>query len=539
MGRSRTSSKLNLLNFQKKYSSPLWLGLALDLLHFFTTDLRTAASYHPDFVHSHYSHQSEYKQIIQILVNSYLLIEDQKDKFKPFIRLAHDALGPVVLNKHDKRAYPSQQAYFITRSKSSGFSEQDTDLALTTQPYIRKLDADLWKAIKKDRDQHEESRIKVRQDKAFIFGRLQNEFESQMIKMDFSAGLESFKAAFRHDPTEAANLVLPLDETLFFAAATRNMDLAHQTLEALREVHPQQSKIISALDVCTTNASKFSSYLADFFFEDEYYEDLNHRFYPKMVGIAGGEYTMGASKYDDDVAHEVAVNAFKMATTPVTVRQWALFCTNNPSYELRQHASYWGLDANHPVVNMSWYNAIEYLNWLSTTLGRSPAYEIDKSKKDGNNLNQQDASKWIVQRIVGSNGFRLPQEEEWEFAAKGGKIGLKDNFQFSGGDDLLKLGWYKDNSFAQTQKVMNLDPNQLGLYDMSGNVWEWCFDWYENYIINNNNKLKTHETPHKGQTRVLRGGSWFNNQFNCHVAARLRNDPFSRYYSVGFRVAQD
>ena len=140
-------------------------------------------------------------------------------------------------------------------------------------------------------------------------------------------------------------------------------------------------------------------------------------------------------------------------------------------------------------------------------------------------LNQQTGKK-----------FRLPTEAEWEFAAKGGN--QSKGYTYSGSNDLEKVAWYGKNSEGKTHEVGGKQANELGLYDMSGNVWEWCQDGYDKSYYEN-----SPETNPKGvessASRVLRGGSWgFNDASYCRVAFRNGNSPASRYGSYGLRLAQ-
>jgi formylglycine-generating enzyme required for sulfatase activity len=156
----------------------------------------------------------------------------------------------------------------------------------------------------------------------------------------------------------------------------------------------------------------------------------------------------------------------------------------------------------HPVVEVSWYGARAYAAWLSEQTGQS---------------------------------YRLPTEAEWEYAARGGEAGAKDEFLYSGSNTIDEVAWYSGNSGSRRHEVGQKQPNQLGLYDMSGNVWEWVQDWYGDYP---SEAQVNPEGPNSGSYRVQRGGCWFNYPGNCRAADRGYNGPTSRGNNLGFRLAR-
>ena len=167
---------------------------------------------------------------------------------------------------------------------------------------------------------------------------------------------------------------------------------------------------------------------------------------------------------------------------------------------------------------ISWYDAVEYCNWLSKKERLTPAYNI--SGKD-------------VTWNRSANGYRLPTEGEWEYAARGGNKGM--GYIFAGSNDVDEVGWYYDNSGGKTHPVGWKKPNELGIYDMSGNVGEWVWDWYGSYSYTS----QTDPTgPYSGSDRVGRGGSWNNNADNLRSANRNNNDPSNSNNNLGFRLVR-
>ncbi len=146
-----------------------------------------------------------------------------------------------------------------------------------------------------------------------------------------------------------------------------------------------------------------------------------------------------------------------------------------------------------------------------------------------NDLTESSRSKGHV--------YRVPSEVEWEYAARGGKYHA-EGYKYAGSDRLKDVGWFDENSGNETKPVGLKKPNQLGLYDMSGNVWEWCEDdWHRNYEGAPKNGLAWDDSPKWGSYRVLRGGSWFGGARHCRVANRNNHEPDYRNDFLGFRLA--
>jgi len=245
---------------------------------------------------------------------------------------------------------------------------------------------------------------------------------------------------------------------------------------------------------------------------------------PGMVLVEGGSFMMGSNDGFDleKPVHQVTVSSFYIGKYEVTQKEWWEVMSSNPSH-------FNGED--HRVENVSWYDAIDYCNQRSICEGLEPCYMIDKSKKDSNNTFADDELKWSVTVNWGANGYRLPTEAEWEFAASGGD--KSKGYTFSGSNDIGSVAWCGDNSGNTTHPVGSKSANELGIYDTSGNVWEWCWDWHGKYSNDNSTNTKG---AGKGSLRVLRGGSWINND-GCRVVNRGGGDPDRRYAYCGFRVS--
>lgn len=258
------------------------------------------------------------------------------------------------------------------------------------------------------------------------------------------------------------------------------------------------------------------------------FETYWERYYPFMVEVDGGTFMMGD---DGETQHEATVSDFFIAKYETTWWQYHLFCiATRHEYE----SPGWGRDGNNPAVNINWYDAVSYANWVSKKQGLQMVYTIDSNQKDPNNKSDYDDLKWLISINSNTNGYRLPTEAEWEYAAKGGPF--KEQFVYSGSNALDSVGWYSRNSNSRTQGVGRLEANALGLYDMTGNVWEWCWDWYAAYP---EDSLTDYAGPDAGSRRVLRGGSWGVVDDDARVSYRnVYVDPVSRYNYYGFRLSR-
>ena len=239
-----------------------------------------------------------------------------------------------------------------------------------------------------------------------------------------------------------------------------------------------------------------------------------------MVRIEGGTFQMGSNNGRDDgkPVHTVTVISFYMGKYEVTRKEWAAVL-GDPSHVKGD---------NLQVEHVGWYNAIEYCNSLSEKEGLTPAYTIDKNRKDWNNRNENDTMKWVVVRNLNANGYRLPTEAEWEYAARGGN-GSPGNFTYAGSNNIDEVAWYSRNSIGSTQEVGAKKPNGLGLYDMSGNVGEWCWDWYDKDYY----KYSPQTDPMgatRGSSRVRRGGAWADSAEKARSAERDAYVPFDYWF---------
>ncbi|PEZ63882.1 cytoplasmic protein [Bacillus anthracis] len=221
--------------------------------------------------------------------------------------------------------------------------------------------------------------------------------------------------------------------------------------------------------------------------------DLIQRIDSLMVNIPKGEVVLR----DDRIKKEwqVQIKPFLLAKYVVTMELYdAIINSTCNDYK----------NSNKPVVNISWHDAITFCNSLSKTAGLTEFYSIqDDGKKVSCNLH--------------SNGYRLPSEAEWQYACKAGAPGYTYG-------ELQKIAWYNENSNGQIQDVGKKEPNAWDLYDMLGNVWEWCYDLYDEKVY--------------GSYRIFRGGSWAEEARGCGATCRRRSHPTFHIDDLGFRLAR-
>ncbi|MEM6630390.1 MAG: SUMF1/EgtB/PvdO family nonheme iron enzyme [Bacteroidota bacterium] len=255
----------------------------------------------------------------------------------------------------------------------------------------------------------------------------------------------------------------------------------------------------------------------------------------QMVPLSTATYYMGnegwGSRKNERPLHEVSIEAFEIAPYEVTQQMWVqvMELDSVPSCQ------------DCPASNLTWYQAINFCNRLSMRHGFRPAYIID-STQNQEQPNPTTTGAPSVYRDSTADGYRLPTEAEWEYAARGG--GRSRGYTFSGGNELDSLGWFKANTEAHLSHL-EMSPvmvgkkqgNELQLFDMSGNVWEWCEDIYSLYP-GNGDKGKGDIIPLSSSPRVLRGGAFSSGAYYCRIPTRLGRAPQKADVSWGFRLAR-
>ncbi len=254
-----------------------------------------------------------------------------------------------------------------------------------------------------------------------------------------------------------------------------------------------------------------------------------------MVPVGPGTFRMGSEDEDaykdESPVHPVIIGySFYIGCHPVTQELWqAVMAGENP-------ANFKG--RRRPVEQVSWYDAAVFCNALNEQCGYAPPYFADPVCKQPYGQTPSGyalPNEGPVYRDPAASGYRLPSEAEWEYAARGGPAG--GSTRYAGGDVPDEVGWYFENSHGETKPVGLKLPNLLGLYDMSGNVWEWCEDqWHDTYNGAPDDGSAWVEPGKQGYNRVQRGGCWINNAQFCRSSFRYYFTPADRLTYIGFRL---
>ncbi len=262
----------------------------------------------------------------------------------------------------------------------------------------------------------------------------------------------------------------------------------------------------------------------------------------EMVYVEGGTFLMGCDDsrdnlnggcaYGEKPAHKVSLRSFYLGKYEITQGEWIAVMGSNPS-------SFSGCGNICPVERVSWYDVLVFCNKLSLQNNRTPVYKINRNTDPqlwGPVPTQSPNTTWDgVQMDLAVNGYRLPTEAEWEYTARGGQSSL--DYPYPGSNNADEVGWNGENpnTIGKTHPQGQLKPNELGIYDMSGNVWEWCWDWFEYNFYQPEQCNPTNKQG--GDVRVLRGGGWGDPWGGCRSAVRDDRTPNDRYRFLGLRLA--
>lgn len=240
---------------------------------------------------------------------------------------------------------------------------------------------------------------------------------------------------------------------------------------------------------------------------------------PKMIMVPGNVFMMGSG----DFSHSVTLSSFSISETPVTQKQFKFVMGRNPSKLLGE---------NRPVESVTWCEAVIFCNRLSGMHGLTPCYSLGRDIELTSFTSDSLAWKRVTCNYE-ADGYRLPTEAEWEYAARGGAA--KAPSAYAGSENIAEVAWYGENSDVRTHDVSCKKPNALGLYDMCGNVSEWCWDFLDTLPVAS--QTDPHG-PHLGTMRIKRGGSWLDDAQQCTVFYRSGSAPAGKSSNLGFRVCK-
>ncbi|MDH5400524.1 MAG: formylglycine-generating enzyme family protein [Cyclobacteriaceae bacterium] len=251
---------------------------------------------------------------------------------------------------------------------------------------------------------------------------------------------------------------------------------------------------------------------------------------PEVVLVQGSTFTMGCTdeqasdcEGDEKPAHRVTLSSFYIGKYEVTVNEYYDYAQSTGIDMPVEPGWDWTAGGgDYPIVNVNWFDAARYCNWLSKKEGLTQVYSFSGI----------DGSRIAISHSA--NGYRLPTEAEWEYAARGGA--KSRGYKYSGSNEINKVAWYDDNTFSPKAYGTRL-PNELDLYDMNGNVSEWCQDWYSDTYYDMSPSTDP-KGPERGDRRVLRGGGWYGLAELLRVTNRDDISPGGRGISGGFRVAR-
>lgn len=510
-------------------------GLVIGLLHRFVTPRGTAGSDRTEDLIDAYLHIESFTGLLQALEDAYLLIALPNGEG---YRLAHDSLAPIVKDKYQSSDLPGQRAYRIIETKDRdhargydlAFSEVDLEIVRAGQQGMPAIRPALL-----DRIEQEEARYRAEREKNF---RLAFESAEKAVEhLDYDKALNDLQLAAGHGVH--SDEVLRLARELPFPLALMGKEEAWRKAADL--IHGRSGEKPSPLWQKNLNARDF---LHDLAAQDApLWQAMQQRHFPSLLPIAGGTYRMGSEEgYEDEKpVHTVTVDDFLLADTPVTCWQYGLFCLLTTGRDVPNDSGFGRGD--RPVININWLDAAAYCNWLSEREGLEKVYADE--------IDDDDLAADYTR-----NGYRLPTEAEWEYAAGGG---AENRTRFGNGKEVAdpeEMNFHAEHPYNEkyypnlyvkgksrgaTTPVRMFAPNALGLHDMSGNVYEWCQDWWsegDNHYYKQSEGAHNPPGPESGSSRVVRGGSWYVNASNCRVSFRNRYHPVDRNILIGFRVSR-
>lgn len=359
------------------------------------------------------------------------------------------------------------------------------------------------------------------------------EANSRILHLDYYGAFEKLKNAPRYEPLDDSVALLLLEVAYFryHSGDTAGMHDPFNRAAVLLQKGP-----LDASEAFESACVRLDSSHAAF---------LELRYFPLVRPLPGGGFRMGRDSTLDAEGkpaelpqHDVRVSAFGLAQAETTFWQWNLYVAAKKR-KIEKYSPEWGLFGDNPAVNLDWVDACEYANWLSERAGEKPFYRIDSVGSPAD---------WQIHLLPDGTGYRLPTGAEWEYAARVGSV--TPYYRYAGGNNIDSIGWYSGNNLVRgiprshpvMEKKPVVFPNGTALYDLTGNVWEWCWDAFqENYY--QQLLLSVAQDP-KGpeawnSDRTMRGGSWNNQPKHCSVSYRWKYSAIKWGGVIGCRMARN
>jgi formylglycine-generating enzyme required for sulfatase activity len=479
--------------------------------------------------------------LLELLVNSRLL------RAEPFLRggytyeLAHDRLvAPVLRAKEERLALEKEQAEAAARQETQKkLAEEQRKRKQANRIAIGGITLAVIALISLVA-----TLITLRnleQATASVVRANLKEAADEILDLDYRAAMQKIGEAAKLGAAKK-EVALAMLEVAFWYTEIGEFKRATKIVRHALRLAPSQSTQILLRKMPGQKSTEVHELLRQTIrtFDPNCYKKCWDRYYPEMMAIRGGSFMMGCVEKGDSSCgedelpvHKVTLRDFVMAKTETTVWQWHLYCEINGQDIADFKVATWEKAGDNPVVNVNWVDAVQYANWLSERDKITPAYKMIEEK--GVDVFGDTIRVTSALRNGPAKGYALPTEAEWEYAAKGGQY--HSPFVYSGSNNPDSIAWHYGNSEGRTRSCTAKSPNRLGLYGMSGNAWEWCWDWDgEDYYSNSsqNNPLG----PNTGDSRILRGGSWDYFPNYCRASNRIRYFPDYRLADIGFRLAR-
>ena len=431
-------------------------------------------------------------------------------------------LSPKLLHQMDPYVEelglePIEQDY-IAQSKAHWVSRRRRTRVLTTSIIAVLSVLTLWAVLNAQRATKALSNLSQATDQ--IFENLLVDFEDQVLQLNYESAQAKLLDAISLNkaPERTAKHLM---ELVFYYGESKQYDKALALLETLNRLYSSSGRSLSFSGADTLAVLR--AHLASL--DKDTYQKCKRRYFPEMVNIKGGTYSMGCDstvfpRCQANDLHQVQLNDFKIAKFETTNWQYHLYCVATGKDSIVRTKSSWALNGHLPVVKVNWVHVHDYLSWLN-------------EQNDYDNPFQIVMEEAQTSLDIHINGYRLPTEAEWEYAAKANQ----PSFIFSGGHVLADQGWYGENSGFTPKPVGTKSTNDFQTFDQSGNVWEWVWDQLLTEFVADSLYLNPLGAEGDVFQRTLKGGSFSEFEDGCTVFNRRLNGYSYDDEQSGFRVA--